>query len=182
LPRIVGIADHRSMSLNRAPTRPATVSGSSGRPIVPALALVTLASALGSSLATVSLPTLVAEFGVPLGVAQWVTLAYLLIGTVLVLPVGPLGDQLGRRRVLLFALAVFNIAAVLAVVAPSLGWLIGARGVQGGAAAVMTAMAMALVRESVPADRIGRTMGTLGATTAAGMALGPEDGGRPSPY
>lgn len=142
-----------------------------------ALAASTLVAALGSSIATVSLPAVVADFGVSLGQAQWVTLSFLLVSTVFVLPTGPLGDLVGRRRVLLWGLAGFVAASALSVTAPSLGVLVLARGLQGAAAAAVTAMSLALVRDIVPAARVGAAMGTLGASTASGMALGPALGG-----
>ena len=77
-----------------------------------ALATATLVAALGSSIATVSLPAIVEDLAVEVGQAQWVTLAYLLVSTVLVLPAGPLGDLLGRRRLLLWGLAGYAVAAL----------------------------------------------------------------------
>ena len=142
-----------------------------------ALATATLVAALGSSIATVSLPAIVEDLAVEVGQAQWVTLAYLLVSTVLVLPAGPLGDLLGRRRLLLWGLAGYAVAALFAVAAPGLGLLVAARGLQGAAAAAVAAMSLALVRDTVPAGTYGRAMGVLGASTASGMALGPAVGG-----
>lgn len=144
---------------------------------LPALAGATLAAALGSSIATVSIPAVVSDFDVALGQAQWVTLSFLLVGTVLVLPAGPLGDLVGRRRLLLWGLASYLAASLLAVVAPSLAMLVLARSLEGAGASAMAAMSLALVRDSVPAASIGRAMGILGASTASGMALGPAVGG-----
>lgn len=134
-------------------------------------------AALGSSIATVSLPALVSDFGVSLGQAQWVTLSFLLVSTVIVLPAGPLGDLVGRRRLLLWGHGCYLAGSVLAVAAPSLALLVIARGLQGAGAAAMAAMSLALVRDSVSPSRVGRTMGVLGASTASGMALGPAIGG-----
>lgn len=134
-------------------------------------------AALGSSIATVSLPALVSDFAVSLGQAQWVTLSFLLVSTVIVLPAGPLGDLVGRRRLLLWGHGCYLAGSVLAVAAPSLALLVIARGLQGAGAAAMAAMSLALVRDSVSPARVGRTMGVLGAATASGMALGPAIGG-----
>lgn len=144
---------------------------------LPALAGASLVAALGSSIATVSLPDVVADFDVSLGRAQWVTLSYLLVSTVVVLPASPLGDLLGRRRLLLWSLVAYAGASLLAVVAPTLTLLVLARSAQGAAAAGIAAMSLALVRDSVAMDRVGRAMGILGAATASGMALGPAVGG-----
>jgi len=61
--------------------------------------------------------------------------------------------------------------------APSLGLLIAARALQGLGAAIMMAMTMALVGETVAKERTGRAMGLLGTMSAMGTALGPSLGG-----
>jgi MFS family permease len=61
--------------------------------------------------------------------------------------------------------------------APSLGWLIAARAVQGAGGAAMMALTLALVSETVPKAGIGRAMGLLGTMSAIGTASGPALGG-----
>ena len=104
-------------------------------------------------------------------------LAYLLAITTLIVSVGRLGDIVGRRRLLLAGLALFTIASVLCGLAPTLWLLIAARAAQGLGAAVMMAIGMALVGETVPKARTGRAMGLLGTMSAVGTALGPTLGG-----
>lgn len=147
------------------------------RLVIAALASATVAPALGTSVANVALPAISDAFGATPTVAQWVTLTYLLSTTLLVVPIGRLGDALGRRRVLLWGIGVFLVGAAAAVAAPSLGWLLAARVVQGAGAAAMLALPMALVRQSLPPARLGAVAGLLGAVTATGMALGPAVGG-----
>jgi MFS family permease len=108
---------------------------------------------------------------------QWVVLAYLLAITTLVVGVGRLGDMLGRRRLLLAGMALFTAASMLCALAPTLWLLIAARAVQGLGAAVMMALTMALVGETVPKARTGSAMGLLGTVSAIGTALGPSLGG-----
>ncbi len=78
---------------------------------------------------------------------------------------------------LLAGILLFTIASVLCSVAPTLGLLIAARAVQGLGAAVMMALAIALVGETVPKAQTGRAMGLLGTMSAIGTALGPSLGG-----
>src|SRR5207342_1725295 len=61
--------------------------------------------------------------------------------------------------------------------APTLSLLIAARAAQGLGAAVMMALSMAFVGETVPKARIGSAMGLLGTMSAIGTALGPSLGG-----
>jgi len=141
------------------------------------LCLAILLPSLGISIANVGLPTLTEAFAVSFQAVQWVVLAYLLATTTLIVSVGRLGDLIGRRRSLLAGIALFTAAALLAGLVPTLGALIAARTVQGLAAAVMLALAMALVGETVPKERTGRAIGLLGTMSAIGTALGPSLGG-----
>ncbi|MDP1051580.1 MFS transporter, partial [Klebsiella quasipneumoniae] len=80
-------------------------------------------------------------------------LAYLLAITALTVSAGRLGDVLGRRRLLLAGIVLFTLASVLCGLAPNLGLLIAARAVPGLGAAIMRALSMALVAETVPKAR-----------------------------
>ncbi|MCZ8257940.1 MAG: MFS transporter, partial [Polaromonas sp.] len=86
-------------------------------------------------------------------------------------------DLMGRRRLLLAGIALFTAASVLCGLAPTLGWLLAARALQGAGAAVMMALTMAFVGETVPKARTGSAMGLLGTMSAMGTALGPSLGG-----
>jgi EmrB/QacA subfamily drug resistance transporter len=136
-----------------------------------------LLSSLGTSIANVGLPTLAEAFGASFQQVQWVVLAYLLAITTLIVGVGRLGDLMGRRRLLLAGIALFTAASVLCAVAPTLLLLITARAAQGLGAAVMMALTMAFVGETVTKDKIGSAMGLLGTMSAIGTALGPSLGG-----
>jgi EmrB/QacA subfamily drug resistance transporter len=151
--------------------------GGTGASALAALALCVLMSALGTSIANVALPALAEAFDASFQQVQWVVLAYLLSSTVAIVSVGRLGDMIGRKRLLIGGILIFTAAASLAGLAPTLWLLIAARAVQGVGAAIMTALAMALVAESVPATSTGRAMGLIGATSAVGTALGPSLGG-----
>jgi EmrB/QacA subfamily drug resistance transporter len=141
------------------------------------LSLSMLLSSLGTSIANVALPGLAQAFGASFQEVQWVVLAYLLAITTLIVSVGRLGDIIGRRRLLLAGIVLFTFASLLCGAAPTLWLLIAARALQGLGAAIMMALAMAFVGETVPKDRIGSAMGLLGTTSAIGTALGPSLGG-----
>jgi EmrB/QacA subfamily drug resistance transporter len=141
------------------------------------LALCMLLPALGTSIANVALPTLAEAFTAPFQQVQWVVLAYLLANTTLIVSVGRLGDMVGRRRLLVAGIVLFTAASVLCGVASVLWLLIAARAAQGLGAAIMMALTLALVAETVPKNRTGRAMGLLGTMSAIGTALGPSLGG-----
>ena len=141
------------------------------------LALSMLLSSLGISIANVALPTLARAFTASFQDVQWIVLAYLLAITILIVSVGRLGDIIGHRRVLLAGILLFTAASLLCGVAPTLGVLIAARAVQGLGAAILMALTVAFVRETVPKARTGSAMGLLGTMSAIGTALGPSLGG-----
>ena len=141
------------------------------------LSLSMLLSSLGTSIANVGLPTLAQAFNASFQQVQWIVLAYLLAITTLIVSVGRLGDIAGRRRLLLAGIVLFTLASVLCGVAPTLWLLIAARAAQGLGAAVMMALAMAFVSETVREEKTGSAMGLLGTMSAIGTALGPSLGG-----
>ncbi|PSL45429.1 EmrB/QacA subfamily drug resistance transporter [Chitinophaga niastensis] len=150
---------------------------SSVRWVLACLSLSMLLSSLGTSIANVALPTLVQEFNASFQEIQWIVLAYLLAITTLIVSVGRLGDIIGRRRLLLSGLFLFTAASVLCGVASSLSLLIAFRAMQGLGAAIMMALSLAFVSETVPKEKFGRAMGLLGTTSAIGTAIGPSLGG-----
>jgi EmrB/QacA subfamily drug resistance transporter len=141
------------------------------------LALSTLLSSLGTSIANVALPTLAQAFDATFQAASWVVLAYLLTVTSSIVSVGRLGDRIGRRRLLLAGLSLFTAASIVAGLAPALWLVIVARAAQGLGAAVMMALSLAFVGDVVPNARTGGAMGLLGTASAIGTALGPSLGG-----
>lgn len=141
------------------------------------LSLSMLLSSLGTSIANVALPTLAQAFTASFQEVQWIVLAYLLAITTLIVSVGRLGDITGRRRLLLAGIVLFTMASVLCGVAPTLWMLIAARAAQGLGAAIMMALTMAFVSETVPKAKTGSAMGLLGTMSAIGTALGPSLGG-----
>lgn len=141
------------------------------------LSLAMLLSSLGTSIANVGLPTLAQAFHATFGQVQWVVLAYLLVITSLIVGAGRLGDVIGRRRVMQIGIGLFTLGALLCGLAPTLACLIAARALQGLGAAMMLAMSMALVADSVPKEKTACAMGLLGTMSAIGTALGPTLGG-----
>jgi EmrB/QacA subfamily drug resistance transporter len=159
-------------SAERTPSAPWAV-----RWALASLSLSMLLSSLGTSIANVGLPTLAQAFNASFQEVQWIVLAYLLAITALIVSVGRLGDITGRRRLLLAGILLFTAASVLCGIAPTLRLLIAARAAQGLGAAIMMALTLAFVGETVPKAKTGSAMGLLGTMSAIGTALGPSLGG-----
>jgi EmrB/QacA subfamily drug resistance transporter len=141
------------------------------------LSLSMLMPSLDTSIANAGLPTLARAFAASFQEVQWIVLAYLLAITALIVSVGRLGDIVGRRRLLLAGIGLFTVASLLCGVASTLWLLIAARTAQGLGAAVMMALTVALVGETVPRAKTGSAMGLLGTMSALGTTLGPSLGG-----
>ncbi len=139
---------------------------------------------LGSSLAfvdgsvvNVALPALARDLHASPSTLSWAINAYLLPLGALILLGGGLGDHFGRRRLFLTGLAAFTLASVLCAAAPSLGWLLAARGLQGMGAALLMPNSLAILGTAFEGEARGRAIGTWAAAGALAGAVGPIIGG-----
>jgi EmrB/QacA subfamily drug resistance transporter len=144
------------------------------------LAACILASSMGfidGSALTVALPRLKADLGADLASVQWILNGYLLALASLMLVGGALGDAYGKARMLVVGCIVFGLSSVACALAPSAGWLIAARVVQGIGAAVLTPTSLALVGAIYPRNRRNAAIGIWAAASAITTAGGPILGG-----
>jgi MFS family permease len=144
---------------------------------VAAVCLGALIGQLDASIVTLTYPRLQADFGTGLGSVQWVSLSYLVVLAVLLVPVGRWADARGRKLLYLYGFGLFSLASAACAVAPTLGWLVVGRGFQAVGAALLQANSVALVVLSVPRSRVRAAIGVQAAAQAAGLALGPSLGG-----
>ena len=145
--------------------------------VLAALSLSMLMPSLDTSIANVALPSLAQGFDASFQDVQWIVLSYLLAITALIVGAGRLGDLIGRRRLLLVGIGLFTAASLLCGLAPTFWLLLVARIAQGLGAAIMMALTVAMVGETVPKEKTGRVMGLLGTMSAIGTSFGPSLGG-----
>jgi MFS family permease len=133
---------------------------------------------LDFSIVNVALNTIQAELAFSPAGLQWVVTAYALTFGSLLLLGGRLGDLVGRRRLLLVGLWVFALASLAGGLAPSPGWLVGARFVQGAGAALVAPTVLSMLT-AIHAEGEARTraLGLWTAATAAGGTTGIVAGG-----
>jgi len=132
---------------------------------------------LDASIVTMTYPQLQSDFNTGLGSVQWVSLSYLVVLAVLLVPLGRWADARGRKLLYLYGFGLFSVASAACSLAPSLGWLVAGRGFQAVGAALLQANSVALVVLSVPRSRVRTALGFQGAAQALGLALGPSLGG-----
>ncbi len=147
------------------------------------LALVTaiLASAIAavdSTAVNVALPAIGRDLGGGFAAQQWVSNAYLLTLSALILLAGSLTDRLGERRVFTAGVAGFGIGSALCAASPTIGVLIAARGLQGVSGALLTPSALAIIVSVFPKEERGGAIGTWTAWGGIGILAGPIVGGQ----
>ena len=113
----------------------------------------------------------------PINSVTWVVSGYAAMVAAALAPAGRVADSIGRRRVFLWSLVVFTLASVACGFAPSIGWLIAARFVQGAAAGGMIPSALGLILACTPRERIPRAIGTWSAAAGFSAVVGPAVGG-----
>lgn len=131
----------------------------------------------GGGVTVAMLPELGASFGVSAAAATVSVTAYLLPFALLMLVSGTLGERWGRRRTVVTGYAVYVVASVACALAPTLPWLLVARGLQGVANAFTTPLLLATLAAVTAPERVGRALGWFGALQAAGQTSAPLVGG-----
>jgi EmrB/QacA subfamily drug resistance transporter len=148
-----------------------------GRWVVAAAVLGSGVAFLDGTVVNAALPAISRDLHADLGDLQWVLTGYLLtLGSLLVLG-GSLGDRYGRRRVFQIGLVAFAATSLLCAIAPDTGFLIGARCVQGVAAALLVPNSLAMVSASFHVSDRGRAIGAWSGLGGIATALGPFLGG-----
>ena len=143
-----------------------------------------VAAILGSGIATidgsivnVALPAIEADLGGGLSAQQWVSNAYLLTLGSLILTGGSIGDIYGERRVFAIGLTAFGVFSVACALAPTIEVLIGARAMQGAAAALMVPSSLAIIVAAFAPKERGAAIGAWTAWGGIAAIVGPLAGG-----
>jgi len=133
--------------------------------------------ALDALVVATALNTIRGDLHASLATLEWTVNAYSLSFAVLLITGAALGDRLGRRRVLVAGLVLFAAASAACALAPSAGWLIAARTVQGAGSALVMPTAMALLTAAFPPEKRGAALGIFSGLTGLAVVGGPVLGG-----
>ncbi len=136
-----------------------------------------LISGVATRIFIVSLPTIAAALNADILSVSWALISYQLAGICLSVVFGRLGDIHGRYPIYGAGFVIMTITSFLCGVAPSVGWLIVFRLVQGIGAAMIASAARVLAMEAMPEGAEGRANGFMTMSFHGGLLLGPPLGG-----
>ena len=132
---------------------------------------------LDATAVNVALPAIRADLGGGLAGQQWVSNAYLLALGSLILVGGSLGDMFGERRVFSIGVAGFGFVSLLCAIAPTIGFLIACRALQGAFGALLTPSALAVIVATFSREERGGAIGSWTAWSGIAAVVGPLAGG-----
>jgi EmrB/QacA subfamily drug resistance transporter len=132
---------------------------------------------LDLTIVNIAIPNMITKLHASLDDILWVINAYALVLAVLVITAGRLGDLIGPRPMFTAGIAVFTAASAACGFAPSPGWLIAFRAIQGLGAAMLMPQTLTIITNTFPPERRGAAFGVWGAVAGVATIAGPTLGG-----
>jgi len=142
------------------------------RSILIAVCVALMAVVASVSGLNVAQPDLASQFGASQTTILWIINVYTLTLAALLLPLGAIGDRIGRKPVLITGLVVFGAASAVAGLAPTVPVLFGARLLSGIGAAVIMPITLAVITSTFPEQERGKAIGVWTGVAGAGGILG----------
>jgi MFS transporter, DHA2 family, multidrug resistance protein len=141
------------------------------------VALAAFMEVLDTSIANVALPYMAGNLGASNDQSTWVLTSYL-VSNAIILPIsGWLAGAFGRKRFFMACLAIFTVSSLLCGIAPSLGFLLFFRVLQGIGGGGLQPMAQAILADTFPPHQRGLAFALYGITAIMAPTIGPTLGG-----
>jgi MFS transporter, DHA2 family, multidrug resistance protein len=161
----------------RVSAEPAPLSGATLALGTVALSLATFMNVLDTSIANVSIPAMAGDLAVSPDQGTWVITSFGVANAISLPLTGWLAQRYGQVRLFAASVLLFVIASFLCGLAPSLGWLIVFRVLQGAVAGPMIPLSQSLLLSSFPKAKAGSALAIWGITTLVAPVIGPLLGG-----
>ena len=142
-----------------------------------ALSLATFMNVLDTSIANVSIPSIAGDLGVSPDQATWVITSFGVANAISLPLTGWLTQRFGQVRLFMASIILFVLASLLCGFAPSLGWLVVFRVLQGAVAGPMIPLSQSLLLSSYPKEKAGSALAAWAITTLVAPVVGPVLGG-----
>ena len=153
-----------------------------GRMLRPWLVLASIVfgffmSLLDTTITNIALGNIQTTLKTDLSTVSWIMNAYTLTFAALLVTMGRLADQFGRKRLYMGGMILFSVGSLLCAVAPTIEVLIGCRIIQAVGASILEAVSLAIIVAVFPREQRTAAIGLWGALAGLAAAIGPVLGG-----
>lgn len=145
--------------------------------IIGIISIATLMVVLDTSIANVALDHIAGSLSASYDEATWVITSFLVSNSVVIPVSGWLADVIGRKRYYMFSVAMFTVASLLCGIAPSLGFLVVARVLQGIGGGGLAPVEQSMLIDTFPPSKRGLAFAAYGVVVIVGPVAGPVLGG-----
>jgi EmrB/QacA subfamily drug resistance transporter len=134
------------------------------------------------SAVNIALPAMGTEFHMDAISLSWIATAYLLAAALFLVPFGKIADIYGRKRILLYGIAVFTLSSFVMTMVPTTNLLIAVRILQGFGGAMIFGTSVAILTSVFPPGERGKALGIYTTAVYLGLTIGPFLGGLLTEY
>ncbi len=142
-----------------------------------AVMIATFMEVMDTSIASVAVPYIAGSTASTTDQAEWVLTVYLVANAIFLPTSNYLAEKFGRKRFLIASIAVFTFASFLCGIAPSLGFILFARALQGIGGGALQPLSQAILIESFPEEKQGLALGVYALGVVLAPVIGPAFGG-----
>jgi MFS transporter, DHA2 family, multidrug resistance protein len=170
------VAETQSMHAGWTPER-SVAGGRNPWTIVGVISIATFMVVLDTSIANVALVHIAGSLSASVDEASWVVTTFLIANAIIIPISGWLADVIGRKRYYMISVALFTFASLLCGLAPSLGFLIAARILQGIGGGGLAPVEQSMLADTFPPEKRGLAIAAYGIVVIVGPIAGPTLGG-----
>ncbi|WP_263359881.1 DHA2 family efflux MFS transporter permease subunit [Acidicapsa ligni] len=145
--------------------------------IAVAVMIATFMEVMDTSIASVAVPYIAGSTASTTNQAEWVLTVYLVANAVFLPASNWFSLRFGRKRFLMFSIMVFTVASFLCGIAPTLGFILLARAIQGAGGGALQPLSQAILIESFPPEKQGQALGLYALGVVLAPVIGPAFGG-----